>query len=198
MELGERWSQNEREVVAVILLQSCMEQVLLKRSERDVDWDSSMGGEEAADSGFLMEEDAEFELDSGFCIEAGQVSVGLDEEEQSDWFVITDSLSTTKEQREGRVSPGGDGGRQIQEEGEMEDDSGSIKNVDTEAERGVEMDEEGREEEMKDALDLCLRPVEESGAHVRICLEEVERYYKFSRSCYWLCGRCHMFLCVTK
>ncbi|XP_067460039.1 guanine nucleotide exchange factor DBS isoform X4 [Thunnus thynnus] len=169
-----------------------MERALQKRRIREVDWDIRMGGEEAAGSGFLMEEDAELELDSGFCMEAeselslaGQVSVGSDEEEQLDWFVITDSLSTTEEQREGRVSPGGDGGRQIQEEGEIEDGSGSMKNVDTEAERGVDMDEEeGKEEETKD---VCLQPVEESWGHTRICLEEMERYSKFSRSCYWLC-----------
>ncbi|KAM7380318.1 hypothetical protein PAMP_003626 [Pampus punctatissimus] len=181
------------EVVTVIPLQSCVERVLQKRSEQDVDWESRMGGEEAADLGFLMESDVEVELDSGFCIEAdseislaGQVNVGSDEEEQLEWFVITDSLCTTKEEKERRINPGGDGGRQIQEEDEMEDDLGSMKNIDTEAQRGVQMDEGGEDEETKDALDVCLQPVEESGGHVRISLEEVESYYKFSRSCFWL------------
>lgn len=184
----------------MIPLQSCMEQVREKKSEEDVtDWECRMGAEEATDSGFLMEEDVEVELDSGYCMNAsselslaGQISLGSDEEEQLDWFVITNSLS--KEQKDGRVSPGGDGGRQTQEEDEIEDDSVSMKNVDTEAERGVEIDDEdGKEEETKDALEVCLQPVEERGVHVRISVEEVERYYKFSRSCYWLCGRCHKF-----
>ncbi|XP_053184306.1 guanine nucleotide exchange factor DBS isoform X2 [Scomber japonicus] len=178
----------------MIPLQSCMEQVREKKSEKDgTDWECRMGAEEATDSGFLMEEDVEVELDSGYCMNAsselslaGQISLGSDEEEQLHWFVITDSLS--KEQKDGRISPGGDGGRQTQEEDEIEDDSVSMKNVDTEAERGVEIDEEdGKEEGTKDALEVCLQPVEERGVHVRISVEEVERYYKFSRSCYWLC-----------
>ncbi|KAM7407170.1 hypothetical protein PAMA_003075 [Pampus argenteus] len=48
------------------------------------------------------------------------------------------------------------------------------------------MDEEGEGGETKDALDVCLQPIEESGGHVRISLEEVESYHKFSRSCFWL------------
>lgn len=194
METAETQIQNEREVVTMIPLQSWMEQVQEKRSEKDeTDWENRMGGEEAGDLDFFMEEDVKVELDSGFCMEvnselslAGQVS-----DEELDWFVITD---LSKEQREGRISPGEDGGRRTQDKDETEDDSESMKNVDTEAERGAEMDdEEGKEKETQDALQVCLQPVEESGAHVRICVEEVERYYKFSRSCYWLCGRCHKF-----
>lgn len=182
-----------------------MEQVLQKRSKQEVDWDSRMGGEEMADSGFSMEEDVEVELDSGFFIEvdSGEVSVGSDEHpdrEELDWFVITghtDSLFTSNEQSEGRVSQGGDGGSQTQEDGEMEADSGSMENGETEAEKVVEMDdqtEEAKEEEMEGALDVCLWPVEKSGGHFRISLEEVEKYHRFSRCCHWLCGRCRIFL----
>ncbi|XP_051260537.1 guanine nucleotide exchange factor DBS isoform X7 [Dicentrarchus labrax] len=168
-----------------------MEQVLQERREPEVDWDRTMGGEEMADSDFLMERDVEVELDSGFCFEvdselslAGQVSAGSDREEL-DWFVITghgDSLFTSAEQREGRESPGGDGWSQTQEERETEADSGS--------ERGVEMDDQTKdvkEEVTVGTLDVCLWPVEESGDHVRISLEEVQTYYRFSRYCQWLC-----------
>lgn len=173
-----------------------MEQALQKRSE---DRDSRMGGQETDDSGFLMEEDVEVELVSGFCIKvdselssAREVTIGSDEHpDREDWFVITGHTDALfNEQRE--ESPGGDGGSQTQEEGETEADSGSMENGETEAE--IEMDD--RSEEMKEeegSLDVCLWPVEENGGHVRISLEEVERYYRFSRRCHWLCGRCQMF-----
>lgn len=150
-----------------------------KRCEQEADWDRKMGGEEMSDSGFLVEEDVEAELGSGFCMEvelilAGQVSVGSDkhqDREELDWFVIAS---------------------QTQEEDEMEADSGSMKNAETEAEMD-DQTEEVKEEEMKGALDVFLWPVEESGRHVRISLEEVERYYRFSCCCHWLVGRCQMF-----
>lgn len=194
-------------------------EVLQKRSEHDVD--SKMGGEEMADSGFFIEEDVEVEFDSGFCMEvdselplAGQVSVGPDEHpdtEELDWFVSTghtDSGFPSNEQSEGRGSPGGDGGSQTQEEAEMGADLMSMENEEVEAESGVEMHdqtEEVKEEEMEGALDVCLWPVQ-GGGPVRISLEEVERYYRFSRCCHWLCGRCQMFIflshifcvCITK
>lgn len=183
---GERWNRNDGEVV--IPLQTCMEQVLQKRSKQA--WDSRMGREEMAGSGFLMEEDVE--LHSGFDLDlspAGLLKVGSDElqdRRELDWRAIsrhTDSLSPCEEQR------GGDGGRP-QEEREI--DADSMKIVDLESERGLEMDEEGKEEETKATLDVCLCPVEESGGHVRISLEEVERFYRFSRCCHWLCGRCQV------
>ncbi|XP_068561127.1 guanine nucleotide exchange factor DBS isoform X4 [Cebidichthys violaceus] len=65
-----------------------------------------------------------------------------------------------------------------------------MENGETEAERGVETDdqsEEVKEEEMEGSLDVCLWPVEEGGGHVRISLEEVKRYYRFARCCHWLC-----------
>ncbi|XP_070979554.1 guanine nucleotide exchange factor DBS-like isoform X11 [Oncorhynchus clarkii lewisi] len=48
---------------------------------------------------------------------------------------------------------------------------------------GGETEDKSMEEELK----LRLRPVKEKrGMSVRISLEEVERYYRFSRCCYWL------------
>lgn len=38
-------------------------------------------------------------------------------------------------------------------------------------------------------LDVCLGPLEENGAPVRISLEEAERYSRFCRRCRWLCGK---------
>lgn len=164
-----------------------------------------MGEEEMADSG-LIEEDVDVELDSGFCIEvdselslAGEVSLGSDEHPERvelDWFVITecgDSVFSSDEQREGIVGLRGDGRNQTQEEGEMEAFSGSVEKGESEAERGVEVDDPTEEKEVEGASDVYLWPVEESGGHVRISLEEVERYYRFSRRCHWLCGRCRMF-----
>lgn len=154
-----------------------------------------MGGEEMADSGSI-EEDVDVELDSGFCMEVDS-ELSLAERQELDWFVITehgDSVLTSDEQREGIEGPRGDGRSGTREEGEMEAGSGSVEKAETEAESGVEMDDQTEEEETEGALDVCLGPVEESGGHVRISLEEVERFYRFSRCCRWLCGRCWMFL----
>lgn len=172
-----------------------MEQVLQKRGEQEVDWDRRMGGEEMADSGSI-EEDVDVESDSGFCMEVDS-ELSLAERQELDWFVITehgDSVLTSDEQREGIEGPRGDGRSGTREEGEMEAGSGSVEKAETEAESGVEMDDQTEEEETEGALDVCLGPVEESGGHVRISLEEVERFYRFSRCCRWLCGRCWMFL----
>ncbi len=177
-----------------------MEQVLQRIGGVEADRDCRMGGEEMADSGVLMEEDVEVELDSGFCMEvdsalslAGKGVEGSDREEL-DWFAMTedrDSLFIHDKQKERRVSPGGDGGSQ--EEGEIEADSESVENGQTEAETYTQVDCQTEEEETEGSLDVCLWPVEESGCHVRISLEEVERYYRFSRRCHWLCGRSEMF-----
>ncbi|XP_069010265.1 guanine nucleotide exchange factor DBS isoform X3 [Embiotoca jacksoni] len=154
-----------------------------------------------ADSGSLMEEDVEVELGSGFCMKtdsevtlAGQLVVHSDEcpdREELDRFVITghtDILLDSKEQRE--ESKGGDRGSQTQEEGEIEANSGPVENDEDESEMKVEMadqTEESEDEEMEGALEMCLGPGEERGVHVRIALEEVESYYRFSRRCHWLC-----------
>jgi len=156
-----------------------------------------------ADSGFLMGEDVEVEVDSGFCMEAdselslaGRVSVGSDEcadIEELDWFVITghtDSLSNGKEQKEG--STGEDAGSRTQEEGEAESESKTVKDGGTDAQT-----EEAQEENSGGAFDVCLWPAEEGGGHVRISLEEVERYYRFSRCCHWLRGRCQIFFLIV-
>lgn len=162
-----------------------------------------MGGEEMTDSSFVMENDVEDELD--FCMEveqspAGQVSVGSDEwadREDWDWNVMREHLvspASSQEQREG--SPGGHGGSQTQGNSGTEAYTGSVDNGEKEAEREVcDQTEESKEKKMEGAFDVCLWPIEESGGHVRITLEEVERYYRFSRCCHWLCGRCQVFYC---
>lgn len=153
-----------------------MELVLQKRGEQQERRDSKMGGEEMADSGFIKD-DVSIELDSGFCL-AVDSELSLAERRESDCFEI----SKHDEQRGGLEGPGGN-----QEEGENE--AGSRV---SDAETGVEINKETEEEEEETggALDVCLRPVQESGGPVRISLEEVERYYRFSRRCRWLCGRC--------
>lgn len=160
-----------------------MEPVLQKRGEQQESRDSKMGGEEMADSGFV-EEDVSIELDAGFCLEVDS-ELSLAGRRESDCLKITERRDSCDEQREGLEGPGG-----IQEEGEMEAGSRA-----SDAETGVETDEQTEEEEEEEeetggGLDVCLRPVKENGGHVRISLEEVERYYRFSRRCCWLCGRC--------
>ncbi|KAM9485158.1 guanine nucleotide exchange factor DBS-like isoform 7-T7 [Salvelinus alpinus] len=64
------------------------------------------------------------------------------------------------------------------------------KRIEVEGERvesHIWMEGETENRSMEEELKLCLRPVEEKrGMSVRISLEEVERYYRFSRCCYWL------------
>lgn len=133
-----------------------------------------------ADSGFI-EEDVNIELDSGFCLEVDS-EPSLAERRELDWFEISEHGDSGDQQTGGLEGPGG-----IQEEGEMEAGSrGSI----------ADTTEEEEEEETGGALDVRLRPVQESGGHVRISLEEVERYYRFSCRCRWLCGRCPPVLTV--
>ncbi|XP_047456493.1 guanine nucleotide exchange factor DBS isoform X2 [Mugil cephalus] len=154
-----------------------MDQMLQKRCEQDCD--GRMGGEEVADSSFSMEEDVE--LDSGFCMEtdlcsATQVVLSSDEDtdlQELDWFVIrggADCLHTSPEQI--------DGGSQTEEEGETEADSRLLESGETDE----EVDDQAEENS-----EVCLEPGWEDGVHVRIALEEVESYYRFSRRCYWLC-----------
>lgn len=148
----------------------------------------------------LMVEDAE--LDSGFCMEAdselslaGGARVGSDgrpDREELDWFVITEHGRSVFPCDERPGDPRGDGRGPSRDEGEMEAGSASVEKGEKETEQGVDVDGQSEEEEMEGALDVCLRPVEESGGHVRISLEEVQRYYRFSRCCHWLFGRCQM------
>lgn len=155
-------------------------------------------------SSFVMEKDVEDGLD--FCMEvkqspAGQVSVGSDEHrdrEEWDWFgVISEhpgSLSNIQAQREGGL--GDDRGSQTQDDSKAQADAESAENGEKEAEREVKRSDQtegSREEKMGGAFDVCLWPIEESGGHVRITLEEVDRYYRFSCCCHWLCGRCQVF-----
>lgn len=161
-----------------------------------------MGEEEIADSG-LIEEDLDVELDSGFCIEedselglVGEGNLGSDkcpERVELEWFVIGDSAFRSDEQRDGTVGLRGDGRTQTQDEDETKAGSGSVEKGESEAERVEEVDDPTEEEETEGALDVCLRPVDGCGDHVRISLEEVERYYRFSCRCRWLCGRCRMY-----
>lgn len=93
------------------------------------------------------------------------------EEDELDWSEITDQTDfKLNEEIDEEISPGGS---QAEEDSDFEVDSGSVE--DEGSERGA-------------GLSACLWPVEESGGHFRIPLDEVERYYRFSRCCHWLCG----------
>lgn len=121
---------------------------------------------------FFREED--IELDSGVCVDsepigplAGQLSQGEHaKREKLDWFdsiLFCDSQSEDTEAQEGS---------------QMDSCSASL-NADSLS--------EGRKATVG-TLDVCLQPVEESGTHMRISMQEVKRYYRFSRCCHWLCG----------
>lgn len=129
-----------------------------KRSEQEDERGGTMGGEDRTHSGFRED------LDWFLVPEAGD-------------SVFSDELS---------IGPAGDRRSQTQQDGGME--AVSVDNGEAGCGDGVEVDEQTGEEELQRELDVCLWPVERSGGHVRISLEEVQRYYRFSRCCHWLCG----------
>lgn len=146
-----------------------MEQVVQKGNEQEVERGRRMGVEEGTLSGFRQDLDR-------FLVPEAEGSVILFSDEQSE-------------------DPAGGRRSQTQQDGEME--AVSVENG--EAERGdgdgVEVDEHTGEEEQQRELDVCLWPVETSGSHVRISLEEAQRYSRFSRCCHWLCGMFHFISC---
>ncbi|KAK0133068.1 Guanine nucleotide exchange factor DBS [Merluccius polli] len=82
-------------------------------------------------------------------------------------------------------------GEPPQELGEKQTDGNLLGGGQTEEEGGErKVTEEGavaRQGEMTEGvLEVCLHPIENSKGYVRISLEEVERYYRFSRCCHWL------------
>lgn len=120
-----------------------------------------------AESGLTEEE---VELDSGFCME---LSIAEREE-----------LEITEHGGPVFAGARGDGS-------EMEPTLGSVRGGETKERRVEKVDDQLTPEEDSE-LDVCLGPLEESAGLVRISLEEVERYSRFSRRCRWLCGRCRI------
>ncbi|XP_029558697.1 guanine nucleotide exchange factor DBS isoform X4 [Salmo trutta] len=169
---------------------------------------SEIGGEEEEE-----EEGCEVELDSGLCVEGeseqsiGQM--GLDsgeriegQKEQEDHWLNMEGQLECLPGRQGELQLGLDSrltGERV-EESHMKELSdvyswekmkrGMEIDKRIEGERGesrIRMEGETEDRSMEEELKLCLRPVEEKrGMSVRISLEEVERYYRFSRCCYWL------------
>lgn len=169
---------NGSEALIVIFVQSCMEQVVKKTGEQEVEWCSRMGAEEKTHSGFVVDnvELAEGRSGSNLC----------PEEEELDWFLVTEA---------GDPAFTGDQLRsQSQWDGEMKVNSEENEEAEPGDGDGVEVDER----EMQRALDVCLWPIERTRGHVRISLEEVQRYYRFSRCCHWLCGMLMVPMGITK
>ncbi|MEQ2181882.1 hypothetical protein GOODEAATRI_016201, partial [Goodea atripinnis] len=140
-----------------------------------------------ANSSFLMEADVDPGFVSEFSMKANSELALADdmivdsdeclEKQVLDLFVTagwTEFLSTSQEQRE--ESPGGDEKKQT-ERFEIGADRVLVKNEETE--RLMEEKTDNRtEEEINE---------KKRGCHVRISLEEVESFYKFSCRCRWLC-----------
>lgn len=146
-----------------------MEQVEQRRSEWEEEWGCGMGGEERTHSGFI---------------------------EELDRFLVTEAEDSAFTGDKLSVGSAGDQKIQSQQNGEVK--ASSEENGEDEFRDGVEVDEQTEKEEMQRELDVCLWPIEKSGVHVQISLEEVERYYRFSRCCHWLCGMCLSFNLLTK
>lgn len=166
------------EASIVHFVQSCMEQVVQKTGGQEDEWCRRMGGEERTHSGFIVDniEFAEERSGSNVCPEG----------EELGWFLVTedgDSVFTSDQLRS-----------QSQWDDEMRVDSEENEEAESGDGDGVEVDER----EMQSALEVFLWPIERSGGHVRISLEEVQSYYRFSRCCHWLCGMCMIPAGITK
>ncbi|KAM4561115.1 guanine nucleotide exchange factor DBS isoform 1-T1 [Fundulus diaphanus] len=166
-----------------------MEQILQMSREPGAGWDrTEMGGEQMENSSFLMEEDVDLGLDFGFCMKANSEltlaeHVIEDSDEGLDKQVLglfvtagrTTFLSTNREQT--REIPAGD--EKKQREGvEMGADRALVENGGTE--RMMEEEADNQTEEEMDETECGYH-------HVRVSLEEVESFYKFSCRCHWLC-----------
>lgn len=176
-------------------------------------------GREVSELGGEEEEECEVELDSGLCAEGesersvGQM--GLDsgeriegQKEQEDHWLNMEGQLECLPGRQGELELGlysrltGES----MEESHMKELSDVYSWV--KMKRGTEIDKrmevegervesciwmggETEDKSMEEELKLRLRPVKEKrGMSVRISLEEVERYYRFSRCCYWLQSEC--------
>ncbi|XP_054602757.1 guanine nucleotide exchange factor DBS isoform X3 [Nothobranchius furzeri] len=128
-----------------------------------------------------MEEDVEVASAFGFKAEPDWNVCprgSLEWEEMGLFLGHTESLLATDEAE----GSSGDGGSQTGEEA----DAASVENGETKLKNKEGMDDEDEEEKSAEGLGLCLSSREECH-HVRISLEEVESYYKFSSRCRWLC-----------
>ncbi|XP_068602581.1 guanine nucleotide exchange factor DBS-like [Brachionichthys hirsutus] len=155
-----KWSLKYTELVSHAKLHT------KKGEEEEVDRNNRMGGEETADSGFVREENFEIELDSGVCVDmdselssAGKVSLGSDEPSDMEDM---DRIVVTEPAASAFIG-------------------------DEQREGGGEVDGQIEDEELEGGMAVCLWPVKERGGHVRISLEEMKSYYRFSRCCQWLC-----------
>ncbi|XP_029700939.1 guanine nucleotide exchange factor DBS-like isoform X2 [Takifugu rubripes] len=146
-----------------------MEQVVKKTGEQEVEWCTRMGAEERTHSGFAVDNIEFAEGRSGSNLSP--------EGEELDWFLVTEAgdPAFTGDQLRSQSQWAGEKKVNSEEKEEVEPGDGDGD--------GVEVDER----DMQRALDVCLWPIERSGGHVRISLEEVQRYYRFSRCCHWLC-----------
>ncbi|XP_029506046.1 guanine nucleotide exchange factor DBS isoform X8 [Oncorhynchus nerka] len=172
-------------------------------------------GREVSELGGEEEEECEVELDSGLCVEGesersvGQM--GLDsgeriegQKEQEDHWLNMEGQLECLPGRQGELELGLDSRLtgESMEESHMKELSDVYswekikrgteidKRIEVEGERvetRIWMGGETEDKSMEEELKLRLRPVKEKrGMSVRISLEEVERYYRFSRCCYWL------------
>ncbi|XP_042162525.1 guanine nucleotide exchange factor DBS isoform X7 [Oncorhynchus tshawytscha] len=172
-------------------------------------------GREVSELGGELEEECEVELDSGLCVEGesersvGQMGLDSGEriegqkEQEDHWLNIEGQLECLPG-RQGELELGLDSrltGESMEESHmkelsdvhsweKMKRGTEIDKRIEVEGERvesHIWMGGETEDKSMEEELKLRLRPVKEKrGMSVRISLEEVERYYRFSRCCYWL------------
>ncbi|KAL0963478.1 hypothetical protein UPYG_G00306950 [Umbra pygmaea] len=160
--------------------------------------DSGVAMEEECELGFSMCEEGQWELSSG---QMGLESSGRIEEEEVDWL-NAERRPESYPGRQGELesAPGSSVTEERAEESAMNKTRGSrdtekrrtkvagrARGTGQRVESGIWMEGEMEDWHQDGEVMVRLRPAEEKrGMSVRISLEEVERYYRFSRCCYWL------------
>ncbi|KAM9710121.1 guanine nucleotide exchange factor DBS isoform 2-T2 [Menidia menidia] len=148
-----------------------------QKSEEEVEWSRRMRSEEMVGSWLYTDEDMGVDLDCEFSIKfnplAGQTVVGSDgnpDREELDLSPPEDEQSKTGEEVDGGA------------------DSSSVDEAETKRLVKVEdQSSQNKAEKKEGTLSVCLGSREQSWGHVRISVQEVETYYRFSRRCRWLC-----------
>jgi len=172
----------------------------LERGREDV----GLGGEEMTDSSGVLTEEEEEEKEEQE--EEKEDEDEEDEEEEGAWeqkLSELDSGSYMEDEAERRSDPSDP--RPVSRPAEPRSEPSEEPTESDLWPRGGHTEEEGGERKGNEEggavvarqggmaqgpLEVRLRPIESRRGYVRISLEEVQRYYRFSRCCHWLHSKC--------
>ena len=161
--------------------------------------ESEMGGEEmrgsSGESTEEEEEEAEAEEDVAWDQKGSELGFRSHTRDAAERSAEANVESDPRPGRRAMTLPAGPRGEtqtqtlgEEQPEQKLRGGGGQAEEEEEEGERtGTKVRAGARKGEATErALEVCLRPIEDCKGYVRISLEEVERYYRFTRCCHWL------------